>query len=136
MTAAQAAVPLPSERAFGTLFAIVLALLAGYAHYRGWDGRRLAFGALALVFAATTLLAPRALRPLNRAWHALGLLLGKVVNPIVLGVIFFVILTPLALLMRLAGRDELRLRAPRGKQSLWIERDPPGPAPDSFRRQY
>lgn len=136
MSPSRDAIPLPSERAFGTLFALVFAALAVYAHVRGWDGRQLAFAAVAIGFAAATLFAPSVLRPLNRAWLALGLLLGKVVNPLVLGAIFFAFITPLALLMRLAGRDELRLRAPRGAGSLWIERDPPGPAPDSFRRQY
>ena len=127
--------PLPSERKFGALFVVVFSALAVHGSLRDWE-RWPVLAGIALAFAVVTLLVPRALRPLNRAWLAFGLLLGKVVNPIVLGVIFFFVVTPVALFLRLIGRDELRLRTPRGTGSLWIEREPPGPAPDSFHRQY
>ena len=61
--------------------------------------------------------------------------MGKVVSPIVLGLIFFGMLTPVGIIGRLLGRDELRLKkAP--VTSYWIDRDPPGPAPDSFKNQF
>ena len=82
-----------------------------------------------------TLAAPRLLAPFNLAWFKLGLLMGKVVSPIVLGIIFFVLLTPVAVIGRLFGRDELRLKR-KAVQSYWIERVPPGPDGDSFKNQF
>jgi hypothetical protein len=63
-------------------------------------------------------------------------LLGRIVNPVVLTVLFFVVVTPYALVLRLAGRDALRLRPEPGRDSYWIARDPPGPAPDFLHRQF
>jgi hypothetical protein len=65
----------------------------------------------------------------------LGELMGKVVSPLVLGVIFFVLLTPVGLIGRLLGRDELRLKRT-NSESYWIDRVPPGPAGDSFKNQF
>jgi hypothetical protein len=64
------------------------------------------------------------------------LLLGKVVNPIVLGLMFFLVFTPAALFLRLAGKDPLRLKRPKDAKSYWIPRDPPGPPPESMRLQF
>lgn len=130
--------PLPSNTSFGWLFTIVFLLLAGWA---GWIGAlpwAAGFAAVAVLFLLLTLLSPELLRPLNRAWMALGYLLGRIISPIVLGVMFFGLITPFALVMRLAGRDALKLRAFRATtlQSHWVRRDPVGPAPESFRRQY
>jgi len=75
------------------------------------------------------------LTPLNKAWMKLGDLLGKVISPIVLGIIFFVLLAPVALVTRLLGRDELRLKMS-NSSSYWIDRTPPGPAGDSFKNQF
>ena len=82
-----------------------------------------------------TLLAPQWLRPFNRAWFLLGELLGKIVSPIVLGVIFFLLITPVALVGRLLGRDELRLKR-KPVNSYWVDRTPPGPEADSFKNQF
>jgi len=66
---------------------------------------------------------------------ALGHLLGRIVSPIVLGLIFFVLITPVALFGRVAGRDPLRLK-PRAISSYWVKREPAGPTPDSFKNQF
>ena len=129
----------PGEKRFGLFFAL-LALGAGAYRYVKHGDHALGIGlaVLALVFAVLALAAPHALAPLNRAWFKLGLLLARVVNPIVLTVLFFVVITPYALVLRLAGRDALRLR-PRKKDdadTYWIERDPPGPEPGFLERQY
>jgi hypothetical protein len=79
---------------------------------------------------------PRALGPLNWLWTQFGLLLHKIVSPIVLGVLFFLVFTPLGLAMRLFGGDPLRLRFQPDAPSYWIERSPPGPAPDSLKNQF
>jgi hypothetical protein len=82
------------------------------------------------------LLAPGLLAPLNRAWTRLGLLLFKVVNPLVLGLIYLTTVVPIGLLMRLLGRDLLSLKLDRQAQSYWVVREPPGPAPETMIRQF
>jgi hypothetical protein len=82
-----------------------------------------------------SIFSPRLLSPFYRAWMALGHLLGQIVSPIVLGLIFFFLITPTSLVGRLAGRDPLRLKS-RAISSYWIKREPAGPAPDSFRNQF
>jgi len=92
--------------------------------------------AVAAGFALVALLAPRLLRPLNQAWFRFGMLLHRVVSPLVMGLLFFVTVTPIGLLMRLTGKDPLRLRFDPAADSYWIDREPPGPPPDSMRNQF
>lgn len=87
------------------------------------------------MFLAATFWAPKLLIPLNKLWFELGILLGNVTSPLVLGVLFFGLITPIALIMRLLNRDELMLKKSFAK-SYWVDRLPPGPAPDSFERQF
>jgi hypothetical protein len=129
---------LPSERSFGLLFAAVFAGLAAYGWFLGNWGRPTVF-ALVIVAMAFVLFAfvfSQVLRPLNWLWYQLGQLLGKLVSPIVLGSIFFLLLTPVSLFTRMFGRDELRLKKTKGQKSYWIERSPPGPEPTSFKNQF
>ena len=79
---------------------------------------------------------PRALAPANRAWHRLGLLLHRVMTPVVMSVIFFATVTPMAVFMRLFGKDPLRLKREPEASSYWIPREPPGPEPDSMKNQF
>ncbi len=128
---------LPSERRFGALFTVVFSLAGIYGYFvKGWSsGVVIALFAASLIVAVVSLVAPALLAPFNKAWFKLGLLLGKIVSPLVLGLIFFVLLTPVGVIGRLLGRDELRLKkAP--VTSWWIDRSPPGPAPDSFKNQF
>lgn len=127
---------LPSNRSFGFLFAGVFALLSAYAEYKGAD----AFRVYGWLIASTTIgllavIAPALLTPFNKAWMKLGDLMGKAVSPLVLGLIFFVLITPIALITRLFGRDELRLKK-RKLNSYWIDRNPTGPTGDSFKNQF
>jgi low temperature requirement protein LtrA len=109
---------------------------AGYALFKSFPPAAVyLLGGAAALFLAASIAHPRLLAPFNRAWHRLGLLLGKVISPIVLGVIFFLVITPVAVVTRLAGRDALRLRK-RSVRSHWVERAPPGPGPSSFRNQF
>ena len=127
---------LPSNRKFGLLFAGVFALLSAYAAYQGSDPFKV-YGWLVagVVVGLVAIAAPGWLAPFNKAWMKLGDLMGRVVSPLVLGVIFFVLITPVALVTRLFGRDELRLKKT-GASSYWIDRVPPGPAGDSFKNQF
>ena len=128
---------LPSERRFGALFTVVFSLAGIYGHFvKGWSSEVvIGLFVASLVVAVVAIVIPAALAPFNKAWFQLGLLMGKVVSPIVLGLIFFGMLTPVGIIGRLLGRDELRLKkAP--VTSYWIDRAPPGPAPDSFKNQF
>lgn len=127
---------LPTDRSFGLLFTVVFALLAGWlawkaSHVWQWSA------ALSGAFLLFTLIIPRALHPLNVLWMKFGLLLGKIVSPIVLGVIFYGLFTPVALVMRLAKRDALSRAYDPDAPSYWKGRAPPGPdAGQSFPRQF
>jgi hypothetical protein len=127
---------LPSNRSFGFLMCAACLLLSAYLFLRTAASLAAALAALAaLAFLLLGVAGPRLLGPLNRAWFSLGLLLGRIVNPLVLGVIFYVILTPVGLLTRAFGRDELRLRRRRAA-TYWVERAPHGPPGDSFKNQF
>ena len=65
-----------------------------------------------------------------------GLLLHRVTNPLLMGLVFFLAVTPTAFIMRLMGKDPLRLRIDRSAKSYWIDREPPGPEPDTMRNQF
>ena len=123
-------------RSFGLMLAAIL--VAGGA-YRAWHGfpsmptlAMLAAGALS---ATVALLRPALLDPLARVWLRLGEIVGMVVRPIVLAAIFFLLITPVAIVARWLGRDELRLKQPRAK-SYWVARAPPHPDDTSFERPF
>jgi hypothetical protein len=88
------------------------------------------------VFLALTLIRPSLLHPANRLWTRFGLLLSKVTNPIFTGLLFFLVITPVGLFMRLTGKDFLRLRRDLSASTYWIERLPPGPKPESMPQQF
>jgi len=125
----------PSERGFGVVVGGVLFAFALWPLVRGRPAR-VYVGTLGALLIAAALVHPRILVPLNRAWTALGLLLHRVVTPVIMGAIFFSVVTPIGILLRLAGKDLLRLRRDPDARSYWLERYPPGPAPDSMRQQF
>ena len=127
-------IELPSNRRFGLFFSFVFAAAATYFSSSGsitWAYASIGFS---LIFIVVSLVRSAALSPLNKLWMRLGLLLGIVVSPIVLGGIFFGLFTPIALFMRLRGRDELRLRLT-ARPTHWIIRSEPVKA-DSFKNQF
>ena len=126
----------PSVKNFGVTFALVLGVIAVWPLvFRNENPR---YWALVLggVFVAVAYLAPGILKPLNLLWFKFGMLLHKFVNPIVLGIMFLVFITPIAVVLRLLGKRLIPLTFERDKASYWIERTPPGPAPDSLRNQF
>ncbi len=125
---------LPSNRKFGFFFTFVFALAATYFYYSANVAWTYVFIAAVLAFLLITLIKSDALLPLNKLWMRFGLLLGMIGSPIVLGVIFFGLFTPIAMLMRLSGRDELRLKFTQ-KASHWIPREKPIKA-ESFKHQF
>ena len=133
--ARQSQIQLPSDRSFGFTFAGAFALIGAWMIWQASSYSAAALGAAA-VFLLTALTLPRILHPFNVAWMHLGQLLNRVVSPIVMGVIYFALLTPIAALMRLRGRDVLQRRFDPARESYWIKRNPPGPDGSSFPRQF
>lgn len=127
---------LPSERSFGLMLTGVFAILGirGIIGHWSWTTDSVWFaasGACGLLSFTN----PQILAPLNKAWFYLGKWLGKIVSPIVLGIIFLGIVTPVSILTRLFGRDELRLKR-RATNSYWIDRTSPVVTAHSFRNQF
>jgi len=124
-----------SERNFGLVFAAVFAIISLWPLLSA-EKARLWLLAIAAIFLAAAFVAPHTLAPLNRLWYRIGILLGKVVTPLVLGVLWFAVVTPVGLLMRLFGKDPLRLKREPAAKSYWIERSPPGPIAGSLKDQF
>jgi hypothetical protein len=123
------------NRSFGLVFAGVFALIGFLPMIFGGVARLWAI-VLSVAFLAAALAFPAVLTPLNRLWTRFGLLLHRIVSPIVLGIMFFGVITPMGVLMRMFGKDPLRLRLDKAARSYWIARTPPGPAPETFRDQF
>ena len=127
-------IELPTNSKFGFFFTGVFSILAAYFWYS--DGRFISYGfvGLSVLFLVITLVNADAFFALNKLWMGFGLLLGKIVSPIVLGIMFFLMFTPIGFAMRVSGRDELRLRF-RNRSSHWIKREVPTD-PESFKNQF
>lgn len=128
-------IELPSNRKFGIFFAAIFLALCGYFYWSGSIRLSAVSAALSLVLATTALARPAWLLPLNTLWMRFGWLLGVIVSPLVLGMMFFLLFTPLALVMRLFGRDELRIRK-QTAGTYWRPRQPGALSADSFKNQF
>ncbi|MBF0176406.1 MAG: hypothetical protein HQL63_06100 [Magnetococcales bacterium] len=124
-----------SDRAFGLVFAVIFGCVGLIPVLRGAPPRVLLL-VIAGILLTVALAVPALLHPFNRLWLAFGDLLHHVMNPIIMGVVFFVVITPISLLMRLFGKDTLRLRTDAKATSYWIIRTPPGPEPESCKNQF
>jgi Saxitoxin biosynthesis operon protein SxtJ len=126
-----------SDRSFGlTVGGILLVVAAARSYFHGLGWIQYALAGIGVVLIVLGLVAPSSLHGLNRAWAKLGLIMFRVVNPVVLGLIYAVVIVPTGLLMRLTGRDPLHLKFDPQADSYWVVRDPPGPAPDSMSNQF
>jgi hypothetical protein len=124
-----------TNRSFGLVFAGFFALVSLLPALHGGAIRWWAL-AVAACFLAIAIFIPRLLQPLNRAWFAIGQLLHHIINPIVMAVMYYGAIVPMALLLRMLGKDLLRLRRDANTDTYWIMRDPPGPAPGSMSKQF
>jgi len=124
-----------SNRGFGWVFTAVFLIVALWPLVSGgtlhWWSLIIA-GVILLI----TIVAPALLALPNRLWLRFGLALNRIISPVVLAFLFYIVVTPTGVLMRVFGKDNLRLRRNDSDGSYWIKRDPPGPKPDSLNHQF
>lgn len=111
-----------SNRDFGLIFAAIFTVIGVFPILFG-NGPRIWSVALAIAFVVVALALPIALNPLNKAWVKFGLLMHKIVNPVLMGLVFFITVLPTGLIMRLMGKDPMRRKLDREAKSYWINRD-------------
>ena len=114
---------LPSNKNFGIVFSVVFLLIALYPltqskHIAIWSL------SVSLIFLILGLINSRILTPLNKLWFIFGIFLGKIISPIIMGIIFFFVVTPIGYLMRLFKKDVLSLKF-NGNKSYWVEKNGP-----------
>ena len=112
-----------SNRSFGIVFFIVFLIISLYPIIYNGDLRSWSL-VVALIFLILGLINSKILTPLNKLWFKFGILLGKIVSPLIMGIIFFLVVTPIGLIMKLFGKDVLNLRYNNNK-SYWIEKNGP-----------
>ena len=116
-------IKISSNRNFGIVFFVVFLLIALYPLTYGGEIRIWSL-IISTIFLILGLLNSKILTPLNKIWFKFGILLGKIVSPMIMGVIFFLVVTPIGLIMRLLGKDVLNLKYNKNK-SYWIEKNGP-----------
>lgn len=124
-----------SDRAFGLVFSAVFAIVAIYPLLAG-GAIRIWSLIVAAIFLLLAMAVPSFLAPANWLWMKFGQLLHHIVSPVALGIVFYFTVLPSGLLLRLLGKDPLRLRLDTKAESYWIKREPPGPAAESFNNQF
>ena len=111
-----------NNKSFGLLFFVVFLLIGLYPIYKG-NNPNIYFLLISLPFLILGLLNSKILTPLNKAWIKFGEILGLIIAPIVMGIVYFVILTPVSLIVRLFGKDLLGLKFLKEKETYWIKRN-------------
>jgi hypothetical protein len=124
-----------SDRTFGLVFALFFGVLGAVAFWKQ-NPHWIWWAVLAAVTLIIALRWPGLLKPVNKLWTMLGLLLFKIISPITLGVIYYGVMTPMSLFLRWRNKDILRLKYDPQATSYWIQRDPPGPEPESMKNQF
>ena len=125
---------LPSNKKFGYFFSTIFFISAAYFFYSSIETAGYILIILMIFFFVTTIINADLLLPLNKLWARFGLLLGLIVNPIVLGVIFFGFFAPYGIIMRIIGRDELSLKQVKNS-SCWVKRSNDLPQ-TNFKKQF
>lgn len=125
----------PSDRSFGITFCVVFALFAGFSFW--FDGNLWPwFLGISGLFGVLGIVIPVVLAPLNKLWFLFGLLLHKIMTPLIMGIMFYGLITPVGLLMRLSGKDPMRLRSSPEATSYWIAREPGASGGDQMKNQF
>ena len=116
-------VKISSNRSFGIVFFVVFLLIALYPLIYGGEIRIWSL-IISIIFLILGLLNSKILGPLNKIWFKFGILLGKILSPLIMGIIFFLVVTPIGFIMRLLRKDVLNLKYNKNK-SYWIEKNGP-----------
>ena len=116
-------VKISSNKSFGIVFFVVFLLIAFYPLTNQADIRIWSI-IISLIFLSLGLLNSKLLTPLNKIWFKFGIVLGKIVSPLIMGLIFFAVVTPIAFLMRILKKDLLNLKFNKNS-SYWIEKSGP-----------
>ena len=116
-------IKISSNKSFGIVFFVVFLLIAIYPLTNGGD-IRIWSGIISFIFLVLGLLNSSILTPLNKIWFKFGIFLGKIISPLIMGIIFFLVVTPIGLIMRILGKDVLNLKYNKNK-SYWIEKNGP-----------
>jgi predicted membrane metal-binding protein len=124
-----------SDRGFGLVFAGFFAIVAIVRWWKEHGGAGW-FAAAAIAMLLISLVRPSLLAPFNRVWTKLALLLSMIMNPVIMAILFFIVVAPIGLLMRLMGKRPLALAFDPAVKSYWVERTPPAPLPGSMKNQF
>lgn len=138
MAAPNKDIPASSDRSFGLTFAAVFAILAFLPMVLGNATRPVVWLlVVAILFLAVALTVARVMRPLNRVWFKVGMLLNSIASPVIITLLYCLAFVPTGLLMRVFGKDPLSVKPRRGAASYWIRREPAGPPEaESLKEQF
>ncbi|MBI2609174.1 MAG: hypothetical protein HYW47_06190 [Deltaproteobacteria bacterium] len=123
------------EKSFGIVFSIFFAIVALLPVLKGNNIKNWALVA-SIIFLVLAFFSPTLLKPLNYIWTKFGLLLHKITTPVLMGIIFFGVITPMAIFLKLLKKDIINLQWTEAQKSYWIERTPPGPKPETMKYQF
>ena len=110
-----------NNKGFGLLFFVVF-LIIGFLPIINGNSPRVIFFPFALIFLILGLINSKILTPLNKAWVKFGEFLGAIIAPIVMAVVYFVVLTPISIIVRICGKDLLKVKFSDKNDSYWIKR--------------
>jgi len=124
-----------SDRNFGLVFTGLFTIFAVLPLF---DSKPITIWALVvgLIFLVVSLVKPSWLYPLNKGWFHFGLLINKIMNPVIMGVLFGVAIIPIALIFKILGKDPLHRKFDKSANSYWVKRAPPGPDPETMKHQF
>ena len=114
--------PKENNKGFGLLFFAVFLIIGLWPIING-ENPRIIFFLIALIFLILGLINSKLLTPLNKVWVKFGELLGRIIAPIVMATVYFVVLTPLSIIVRIFGKDLLKVKFLENSKSYWIKRD-------------
>ena len=115
-------IKISSNRSFGIVFFVFFVIVSFWSFFK--NGEFIIWPIIvAVVFLILGLTNSKLLTPLNKAWNKFGILLGNFIAPIVMGIIFFLVVTPTSFVVRVMGKDLLRLKKNKDKKTYWIHKD-------------